>query len=362
MKASVLSLLLALCLLAGAGALLAAQEPTPAVESSVGPNLLSNPSFEGEYHAYDPTPEIPDCPWGVCDTAKTAAGWTPYWRSHNIGDLPWIINMPEFEEEGRQHTDPERVRDGEKSQSYFKLNSTFEAGIYQQVSVTPGQTYCFSAWGHSWSAQDSPGPDGDAYTGPEDGRFRQRVGIDPTGGTNWQSANIVWGNLRIQPDFYAPFYVTATAQAESVTAYVYGQPEWAVKHNDAYWDDAYLGEVAPVLPDGELALTVPADKPAAITKTVNPNWLCDAETSWEVTLEPAGAFTPTLSTTAGATGESLTVTLDSNGLPPGIYETALQFSSPDTEVALPAIPVRLAVVVLDNHLYLPNLSGGGLAP
>src|SRR5690606_660273 len=80
MKASVLSLLLALCLLAGASALLAAQGPARAVESSVGPNLLNNPSFEHPYGAYNPPGGHGDCQWGPCNSAQTAAGWTPYWR------------------------------------------------------------------------------------------------------------------------------------------------------------------------------------------------------------------------------------------------------------------------------------------
>ena len=357
MKASVLSVLLALCLLAGAGALLAAQGPARAVESSVGPNLLNNPSFEHPYGAYNPPGGHGDCQWGPCNSAQTAAGWTPYWRPGYESQTDTIV-MPEYKPADPIFTDPLRVRTGNAAQVYFTVWTTHQAGFYQQVEVEAGKAYCYSVWAHSWSANDND----DAYSGPEYGNLRQRVGIDPTGGTDWQSGGIAWGEFRVQPDIYQPFVVTATAQSDVITVYAYSENEWAVEHNDTYWDDAYLGEVEPVLPDGELGLTIPADKPAVITKTVNPNWLCDPETSWEVALDPAGTFTPTLSTTSGATGESLMVTLDSNGLPPGIYETALRFSSPDTDLALPAIPVRIAVVVLDNHVYLPSLTSGLLAP
>lgn len=356
MKARVLSVVLASCLLAGAGVLLAAPALEAPVENALGENLLFNPSFEGPYSAYDPPGGHPDCIWGICGTAKTAAGWTPYWRSHNPADADHIINMPEFDEEGTAATNPDRVRTGEKSQSYYKQFSNFEAGVYQQVNVIPGETYCFSTWGHSWSGSD----DGDYYTDPPptNGNFRQRVGIDPTGGTDWQSGAISWGPLRIQPDFYEPFVVTATAEAETITAYIYSFPEWAAVHNDAYWDDAYLGQVEPVLPEGELALIAATDLPVTMAKTVNPNWLCDPNTSWEVTLDPAGTFTPTLSTDSGATGEQLTVSVDSSGLAPGEHETWLRFSSPDTAETLPAIPVRVAVLDLDKHIYLPSLIGG----
>jgi hypothetical protein len=358
MKARFWFVLIAFLVAAGAGAV-SVSALEEAQETALGPNLLFNPSFEGPYSAYDPLGGHPDCIWGICDTAKTAAGWTPYWRSHNTADDPWIINMPEFDAEGTAVTDPVRVRDGEAAQSYYKLYSTFEAGVYQQVDVTPGVTYCFSAWGHSWSARDSPlDPGGDAYSGPDYGNFRQRVGMDPFGGTEWQSSDIVWGPLRIQYDYYEPFVVTATAQSETITVYVYAQPEWAMKHNDAYWDDASLQQIEPILPDGPLTLVTTVDRPLAITRTINANWLCDPETSWEVNLDPDGALTPLLSAADGATGDALTVSMDSQGLAPGTYETALHFASPDTSFAVATIPVTVHVLPHDNDVFLPTLVTG----
>jgi hypothetical protein len=263
--------------------------------------------------------------------------------------------MPEYKAGQTIHTDPMRVRSGTASQAYFTFWHTHEAGFYQQINVTAGATYCYSVWAHSWSAED----DDNAYTGPMVGNLRQRVGIDPSGGTSWQSSEILWGALRVQADFYEPFVVTATAQTDTMTVYAYSQAEWAVKHNDTYWDDANLRQVLePVLPEGELQLTVTAGTTVSTTKPVNPYWLCDPSTTWEVELDPSGAFTPTLSTTSGATGEPLSVTLNSSGLPPGEHETWLRFSSPDTQEALPAIPVRIRVLLLDIHTYLPSISGG----
>src|SRR5690606_14873972 len=256
-------------------------------------------SFEHPYGAYNPPGGHGDCQWGPCNSAQTAAGWTPYWRPGYESQTDTIV-MPEYKPADPIFTDPLRVRTGNAAQVYFTVWTTHQAGFYQQVEVEAGKAYCYSVWAHSWSANDND----DAYSGPEYGNLRQRVGIDPTGGTDWQSGGIAWGEFRVQPDIYQPFVVTATAQSDVITVYAYSENEWAVEHNDTYWDDAYLGEVEPVLPDGELGLTIPADKPAVITKTVNPNWLCDPETSWEVALDPAGTFTPTLSTTSGATGES----------------------------------------------------------
>ena len=58
--------------------------------------------------------------------------------------------------------------------------STFKAGIYTQVPATPGAGYRASiAWG--------------APTPPE--LFGRQLGIDPTGGTDPNSPNIIWGPM-----------------------------------------------------------------------------------------------------------------------------------------------------------------------
>jgi hypothetical protein len=46
-----------------------------------GGNLLTNPSFEGDYSSYIPeTPqELADCPRNICTTAQMPSGWKPWW-------------------------------------------------------------------------------------------------------------------------------------------------------------------------------------------------------------------------------------------------------------------------------------------
>lgn len=204
-----------------------------------GTNLLINPSFEGVFSAYNPPGGHPSCPWGPCMTAQVAAGWTPWWRIHNENDPEYIMRMPEFKPAEAYFTNPDRVRSGERAQQYFTFYSTHEAGLLQQATAVVGERYCLSVWGHSWSAQDSD----DAWSGPEQGELHQKVGIDPTGGTDWLSPHIVWsdpGLGRIQSDLYGEFVTTAVAQNNIITIFLYSQPRWAVKHNDVYWDDARL--------------------------------------------------------------------------------------------------------------------------
>ncbi|MEZ4683639.1 MAG: hypothetical protein R2932_56465 [Caldilineaceae bacterium] len=57
---------------------------------------------------------------------------------------------------------------------------TFKAGIYTQVPVTPGAGYRASI---SWGAPNAPD------------HFGRQLGIDPTGGTDPNSPNIIWGPM-----------------------------------------------------------------------------------------------------------------------------------------------------------------------
>ena len=318
------------------------------------PNLVENPSFEGEYSAYVPPDGHPDCDLGVCQTAQMAPGWTPWWRSHDPADPDHIIRMPEYKPADPDFTDPVRVRTGEAAQQYFTFFSTHEAGFYQQVTVTAGLDYCFSIWGHSWSAQD----DDDAYSGPDDGELMQKVGIDPTGGTNWQSPDIIWTEPITQYDVYGQFAVTATAQAPTITLFVYSQPRFAVKHNDVYWDDAFVPARIAVSIDHSTSILEDVDEPAVTTRTVHisGNLFGGTPVSWTATLSPTGTFTPTLSATSGLAGEPLTLTVDSSGYVTGTYTATLVITSTPNVAGSPAfIPLRLIVAAEIYDVALPAI-------
>ena len=72
-----------------------------------------------------------------------------------------------------------------------------------------------------------------------------KVGIDPTGGTNFASDQVRWSEASVSLDAYRRFEVTATVQGPTVTVFLYSEPLhhslqdlWF--HNASYWDDASL--------------------------------------------------------------------------------------------------------------------------
>jgi len=318
--------------------------------SCSGDNLLANPSFEGTYSSAQlPPPGHPDCGGVICERAQMAPDWQPFWRD-DPRDEVWMNIMPEYKPSLPYETPP-RVRSGEKSQHYFSFWSTHEGGMYQQVTAVPGGLYCLSIWGHAWSARTTlPGYVSD----PDDhGYLNQRVGIDPTGGADWQSPNVVWGEMRMQYDEFGEFVVSATAQADVITVFAWSQANIPVKHNDVYWDDATLTlqQYAAVSPPS-IAVMSDVDAPETITTTVNISMT--GGMTWTAVLTPAGSLTPTLSATSGNQPADLLVTIDSSGFLTGVYSATLTINFAPAVPGTPVqIPITLYVVPEIYRAYLP---------
>ncbi|WP_420627311.1 hypothetical protein [Candidatus Leptofilum sp.] len=326
-------------------------------EVCTGSNLIANPSFEGDYPVYImPAPGHPDCqtwspdqPNQVCERVKLADDWHPYWLDTPRTE-PWMNIQPEYVP-SLPHEIPPRVRSGEKSQHYFSFWSTHEGGMMQQVSAVENGRYCFSSWGQAWSSRETlPGWVSD----PNDhGELFQRVGIDPTGGTDWQSPNVVWGEMRMQYDEFGLFSVEAVAEAETITVFLWSRPNIPVKHNDVYWDDARLTlmESAQVT-SGGLTKLLDVDKPTAVTHTIG---ISITETlAWSASLDPAGTLPASLSQMSGSSSSDVDLSFDSAGLSSGTYTTTVTVSVTPTVPGAPfTIPVTVHVVPELYETFVP---------
>lgn len=348
------------------------EEETPVDICAVpdAPNLLTNPSFEGEYSTYVPPNGHPDCSAGVCTTAQIPrdGDWEPFWRSHDDDDDPWIIRMPEYKPvcPFSPCPFPSRLHEGEQALQYFSFFSTHEAGMYQQVAATEGSTYCFSAYGHSWHSESSSPPlsdDPNAF-------LWQKVGIDPTGGTDYLSPNIIWSdqdshpNGRSQFDEYGLFVITGTAQAPTVTVFFYSQPQFAKKHNDVYWDDTRLTEIAtaPVSPtitaegssDIAILTTLTETKSVSRVVTLSVAAFPISDVTWQATISPGNSITPSLSALSGPITTPMTITVTSSGLPTGTYAAdVVVTTAPAAQDGPITIPIRVAVADRIYSIFAP---------
>ncbi len=254
-------------------ALLAVMLPFGAFQASAAPdaqgqdpcpgNLLANPGFEGGSRK---TESI-----GTSLSSAVADGW-----------YPWLLRGDE-----RNNREPEykledtnlsqtrfRAHSGRYSQKWFTTWGTHTAGIYQQVSVTPGTPLTFSIWSQVYTGQ-ADGFDGVVFRSDpkEDGKYRVWVGIDPTGAVPAGVGapppdSVIWSEPDIHYDDWVQHSISAVAQGNSVTVYVKGQPEFSVKHNDSFWDDGCL------VPDSSLRAApgkaAPTPAPSANTSAAQP--------------------------------------------------------------------------------------------
>ena len=188
-------------------------------------NLLTNGDFEGGFVALD-----------GAEPRNLAESWVPWHVAATDSSPSFANHAPNYDEE----TDRTRLGPRGKAQKYFTLFATHQGGIYQEVdSLTSGTTYRFSIYAYVWSSSFE-----DTDLSEDPGDVVVRVGIDPNGGTDGASDDIIWSTAAtFFYDAYRQYAVIATAESSSITVFVestVGEPR---SNNFIYLDDALL-EVA----------------------------------------------------------------------------------------------------------------------
>ena len=194
-------------------------------------NLLANPGFEDEYSEREDPYTPGEGPKGEL---RVANGWE-LWYDNEPGTDCYNYRPEYGPEDGYVYTDPQRVRSGQYAQKMFTLYSTHTAGLYQRVAVPEGSQSEFSIWVVVWSSDED-----DPHHSTLPGEYWLSVGIDPYGGTDAFSEQIIWSDEIEHYDEHVQLSVATTAQADHVTVFTKAAPVWCVKHNDSYWDDARL--------------------------------------------------------------------------------------------------------------------------
>jgi hypothetical protein len=185
----------------------------------VPPCTLQNGGFEGDYV-------------DLGSGTRVAPHWLPWWNDNKT--------KPEYSDTTTLSDPDYRIRSGEKSQQYGANWKTYQSGLYQQLTgCTINNTLRLSAHGLGFAARVM----GSRASDP-DGNLQMKVGIDPSGGTDFTSDQIQWSEEAVSLDAYRRFEVTATVKSPTVTVFLYSEPlhepitHWF--HNTSYWDDADL--------------------------------------------------------------------------------------------------------------------------
>ncbi len=175
-------------------------------------NLIVNWSFEDGFYPYPMGGGVANS-W-VAFIEETTPGAPPIFRLTGYDDFP-------------------EAHEGIHSQRIWSDGVGFIAGIHQQVpGVTPGVAY--KAW-VVWAAVRSSGTD--------EFIMGRKIGIDPYGGTDSRSPNIVWS-----PEiwgYYKKQYelilnVSAVAQAETITVFLRVDNHVTHGQDQVFFDEVFL--------------------------------------------------------------------------------------------------------------------------
>jgi LysM repeat protein len=213
-------------------------------------------------------------PW---QTAQMADGWVGWWqppstdrsardfyqkypnycgRNAPDGCVAW--HQPEFRDTRAAGQDPPRIRSGENSQKYFTFWSVHQGGVYQVVDgVRPGTPLRFSIYMMAWSAAKQGGVEPNPHQSFGQLSMHMKVGIDPTGGTDPWSPDIVWSAEKDSYDVFGRYEIQAVARSNKVTVFTHTRPEFPMQHNDVYLDDAELALVGGIGPSEPLTVNPP---------------------------------------------------------------------------------------------------------
>lgn len=173
-------------------------------------NLLQNGGFDAEQYnlvsvGRDGTQYNVPIAWGGVAIVQENG---PTWQNIQPNGFPHTFNF---------------VHGGSRSFNISRGWATFTAYIYQTVAVVPntpvrGGAFAFMQ-GHPSAVA--------------------RVGIDPTGGVNPFAPTVIW-TQSYDKNRWIQLEVSATAQSNFVTLFLFATQAELNNPNDIYWDDAYL--------------------------------------------------------------------------------------------------------------------------
>ncbi|HSW44956.1 MAG TPA: immunoglobulin domain-containing protein [Phycisphaerae bacterium] len=160
------------------------------------PNCLTNLGFEAGF------------------TSGIGNGWTKFIK---VGNVTCSEETTE-------------VHGGSHSQEIYSPNKNNDGGVYQKFRATPGQPYTVKAWIKVRSPEQA---------GNAEGFF----GIDPTGGTDPNSEQIMWAS---KPwEYWSQDTWTVTAQSNHITVYLRGRSTRLNQTAYVWLDDVELAPGAP---------------------------------------------------------------------------------------------------------------------
>ncbi|MBI4320115.1 MAG: hypothetical protein HY675_16615 [Chloroflexi bacterium] len=200
-----------------------------------GPNMVRNPSFEGQGDWRSTTP-----------SSSVATEWNPWWISRQSNTPEGYLFEPQFT---RTFGDPwPPSQEGVGTQKLHSFHSTHDGGVWQRIGgLSPGATYTFCGW--AWGlARNSDGQTSDAGA-----QIEKLVGIDPTGQDPFSSGvmpptGVIWSGPDFGKDTWSRLCVSTATRGDAVTVWLRSKPNLPVRWNSVWWDNVSLVLSTPPTP------------------------------------------------------------------------------------------------------------------
>jgi len=158
---------------------------------------------------------------------------------------------------------------------------------------------------------------GDLNVSADDGDVLVQVGIDPTGGIDPSSDDILWSVAREEYDTFGLHSITALSESSSITVFVKSQVGFPVANSSVYLDDASLalvteGDTLDVATETPTVTPTSSQTPSP-TQTVQPTPTSEDEIVVSDTPSPSpissATFTPTTIPTESPISETFPGTI-----------------------------------------------------
>jgi hypothetical protein len=194
------------------------------------------------------------------------------------GWLPWVtMGNPAFD------ADFHGSAPGAPAQRIWSDGGTWTAGLYQQVSVTPGKGYLARI---QWAPSTCDG-------------IERRIGIDPSGGVDPLSPQVVWGTSSSVRESMPDLHVSAYATGQTLTVFVWTHHGTSHGQDQVFLDGVVMIEdlsMAPRPTETPTAVPSPTRRP---TRSVVGSQVRATDTRVPATATPTQTATlaPTATTT-----------------------------------------------------------------
>jgi hypothetical protein len=164
-------------------------------------------------------------------------GWTPAWIQ---GPGNGVLHRPEYDAKDKEKGQPE-VRTGRFAANFFTVYATHDGCLYARFRIGKGRRVRASIWCMNVTNSASG----------QDGGHGMRVGIDPSGGRDHTSDDVVygeWWSSYMDEWVERKWQMVTTetvSQTDEITVFLHAKCDYAADINASHWDDFVLevGEV-----------------------------------------------------------------------------------------------------------------------